>query len=112
MYVHDLVEEEEQEAGQKKEGKMHDIKETASDALEILRELATEDVRNSLGIIKDITRDVNQIMQLLDSEEMRKNIENIQLTSEAGRRASASAQRISEIMKDSGIIDEGKETLH
>ncbi len=97
--------------GKKKESKLHDIKETASDTVEILRELATEDVRHSLTIIKEITSEAKEIMQMLNSEEMRKNIENMQLAAQAGRQASANGERISQITKDAGIIDEGKETM-
>ena len=97
------------EESPKKEGKLHDIKETASDALEIIRELATDDARHSLGLIKEITSDIKEIVQAVNSPEMIKNIENIQIAAEAARGASSNVNKISQIMKESGIMNEAKE---
>lgn len=59
------------------EGKLNDIKETTSGAAEIMRQLGTPGVRESLDRAKDITDSVKEIMEILRTPEWVRNIENI-----------------------------------
>jgi hypothetical protein len=59
------------------EGKLSDIKDTASDAAEIMRQLGTPGVRDSLDKAKDMTDTVKEIMEILRTPEWVRNIENI-----------------------------------
>ncbi|MFB5614852.1 MAG: hypothetical protein ACE5RI_07110, partial [Candidatus Nitrosomaritimum yanchengensis] len=74
---------------EKKTSKIRDIKETASDAVEIMRHIGTPGVIESLTKVKDTAKVVNEIIQNLNTPEMVKNIENFRLISENMDRASA-----------------------
>lgn|SRR5574341_175822 len=58
-------------------GKLSDIKETASDAAEIIRQLGTPGVRESLDKAKEITNTLKEIMEIMRTPEWVGNIENI-----------------------------------
>lgn len=58
-------------------GKLSDIKETTSDAAEIMRQLGTPDVRESLDKAKKITDTVKEIMEIMKTPEWVRNIENM-----------------------------------
>lgn len=59
------------------EGKLSDIKETTSDAAEIMRQLGTPGVRESLDTAKQITDTVKEIMEIMRTPEWVRNIENM-----------------------------------
>lgn len=58
-------------------GKLGSIRETTSDAAEIMRQLSTPGVRESLDIAKQITDTVKEIMEIMRTPEWVRNIENI-----------------------------------
>ena len=58
-------------------GKLSDIKETTSDAAEIVRQLGTPDVRESLGKAKEIIDTVKEIMETMKTPEWVQNLENM-----------------------------------
>src|ERR687885_1452696 len=92
-------------------GKLHDIKETASDAVEIMRELATPGVRESLDIIKDTAETAKEIMETMKTPEWERNMENIRMISENINSTSARMDRATKELKDTGIIDDSKDLI-
>src|SRR3712207_1278103 len=69
-----------------KEGKLHDIKETASDAATIMRELATPGVHESFQVIRDVAVIAKDIMETMKSPEWQQNMENIRIIRSEERR--------------------------
>lgn len=59
------------------EGKIRDIRETASDAAEIIRQLGSPEVKESLDKAKEITDTVREITEIMRTPEWVRNIENI-----------------------------------
>jgi len=59
------------------EGKLRDIKETTSEAAEIMRLLGTPGVRESLDTARDLASTVKEIMEIMRTPEWSRNIENI-----------------------------------
>lgn len=89
-------------------GKLHDIKETASDAVEIMRELGTPGVRESFDVIKEVAVIAKEIMETMKTPEWQQNMENIRLISENMNNASARMDRATKEIKETGVIDDGK----
>ena len=95
----------------KKEGKLHDIKETASDAVAIMRELGTPGVQESFGVIREIAVIAKEIMDTMKSPEWQQNMENIRVISENINSLSARMDKTSAGLKDTGLIDDAKELI-
>ena len=91
-----------------KEGKLHDIKETASDAVAIMRELGTPGVQESFEVIREIAVIAKDIMETMKSPEWQQNMENIRIISENLNSVSARVDRASAGLKETGIIDDAK----
>lgn len=91
-----------------KEGKLHDIKETASDAVAIMRELGTPGVQESFEVIREIAVIAKDIMETMKSPEWQQNMENIRIISENMNSVSARVDRASAGLKETGIIDDAK----
>ena len=89
-------------------GKLHDIKETASDAVEILREIGTPGVQETFDKIREVAVIGRDIMQLMKEPEWQRNIENMQLISQNFNQASERMDRTMKELKETGIIDEAK----
>ena len=83
-----------------KQGKLHDIKETASDAVAIMRELSTPGVQESFELIKEIAVIAKDIMQTMQSPEWQQNMENIRIISENINSLSARMDRASAGLKE------------
>ncbi|MDH3204530.1 MAG: hypothetical protein OEL81_07635 [Nitrosopumilus sp.] len=66
----------------RKTSKIREIKETASDAADIMRQISNSGVLESLNKVKDTVKVVNEIIKGLNTSEMVKNIENFRLISE------------------------------
>lgn len=96
---------------EEKTGKLHDIKETASDAVEILRQIGTPGVQESMDKVRQTATIAKEIMESLKSPEMVKNIENIRLISENMNEASTKMQNTMKQLKETGIIDEAEELI-
>jgi hypothetical protein len=94
-----------------KEGKLHDIKETASDAVAIMRELGTPGVQESFEVIREITVIAKEIMETMKTPEWQQNMENIRLISENMNNVSARMDRTTAELKETGIIDDAKELI-
>jgi hypothetical protein len=91
-------------------GKLRDIRETASNAIEIIHEIGTPEVRSSLDKIKDTTKEVREIIQALSTPEMVKNMENIRLTAESMQDAAVRMENTFKELKASGVFEEVKKT--
>ncbi len=96
---------------EKKTSKIHGIKETASDAVKIMRHIGTPEVRESLNKVKETATIVNGIIQDLKTPEIVKNIENFRLISENMNEASTKMQNTMQQLRETGVIDEGTELL-
>jgi hypothetical protein len=94
-----------------KEGKLHDIKETASDAVAIMRELGTPGVQESFEVIKEVAVIAKDIMETMKSPEWQQNIENIRIISENMNSVSARMDRASAGLKETGIVDDTKDLI-
>jgi uncharacterized protein YjgD (DUF1641 family) len=97
---------------EEKSGKLHDIKETASDAVEIMRQIGTPGVQESLDKVRETAIIAKEIMESLKSPEMVKNIENIRSISENMSEASTKLQNTMNQLKETGVIDDVKELIH
>jgi cell fate (sporulation/competence/biofilm development) regulator YmcA (YheA/YmcA/DUF963 family) len=90
----------------KKESKIRDIKETASDAVEIIRELRTPEVQETLDKVKTLTESAKGIMLELKSPEWVQNIDNFRMISENIDNTSARMEGIVKELKTMEIINE------
>ncbi|HEX6282602.1 MAG TPA: hypothetical protein VFZ67_10275 [Nitrososphaera sp.] len=95
-----------------KEGKLHNIKETASDAVAIMRELGTPGVQESFEVIREITVIAKEIMETMKTPEWQQNMENIRLISENMNSVSARMDKTTAGLKETGIIDDAKELIN
>ena len=91
---------------EKKTSKIHDIKETASVAVEIMHQIGNPGVLESLNKVKETAAKANEIIQGLQTPAMMKNIENFRLISENMNEASTKMQNTVRQLKDTGVIDE------
>lgn len=91
--------------------KLKDIKETASDAVEIIRELGSPDVQESLEKIREVAEKAREIIESLKDPAMVTNIENMRKMAESVDNTSARLEKITMEMKSSGILDETRETI-
>ncbi|MFL6475775.1 MAG: hypothetical protein ACJ70Y_02215 [Nitrososphaera sp.] len=91
--------------------KLKDAKKTASDAVEIIRELGSPDVQDSLEKILETAKVGNEIIKSLKEPSMVTNIENIRKTIESVERTSARIESITMELKSSGVLEEARETI-
>ncbi|MFL6479314.1 MAG: hypothetical protein ACJ707_10925 [Nitrososphaera sp.] len=91
--------------------KLKDVKKTASDAVEIIRELGSPDVQDSLEKIRETAKVGNEIIKSLKEPSMVTNIENIRKTIESVERTSARIESITMELKSSGVLEEARETI-
>ena len=92
-------------------GKLKDIRDTASDAVAILRELGTPGVQESLDKAKEIAIIAKEIMETMKTPEWRQNLENIQLITSHMNSAST---RLSDTMKElekTGVIGDTQQLI-
>ena len=94
-----------------KTSKLHDIKETASDAVELMRQIGTPGVQESMDKVRQTATIAKEIMESLKSPEMVKNIENIRMISENMNEASTKMQNTMKQLKETGVIEEAKELI-
>lgn len=91
-------------------GKLRDIRETASNAIEIIHEMGTPEVRQSLDKVKDTTREVRGVIEALSTPAMVKNIENFQQMAATMQDAATRMENTVRELKETGIFDEVKKT--
>ena len=90
-------------------GKIQEIRETASCAVEIMRQIRAPGVQESLGKIIDMSAVVKDILEALKTPEMVKNIENFRLITQNINEASEKMQGTIKLMEETGVIQEAKE---
>jgi hypothetical protein len=96
---------------EKKSNKLREIKETASDAAEIMRQIGNPGVLESLNKVKDTAKIVNEIIQGLNTSEMVKNIENFRLISENMNETSTKMKNTMNQLRETGVIYEASELI-
>lgn len=88
--------------------KLRDIKDTASDAVEIIRELGTPEVQASLENIRETARIAKELIDSLKDPAIVANIENVRRTAESFEKSSARMETTVAEIKSSGVLDEVK----
>lgn len=96
---------------QKKLGKLHDIKETTSNAVEIIRRIGSPEIQVTLNKVNETATIVNEMMQSLKTPEMLQNIENFRMISENMNDASAKIQNTMQQLKDTGLVEESTDLI-
>lgn len=91
--------------------KLKEIRETASDAAEIMRALGDPEVMKSFKEIKEIANMIKDIVDSLKEPAMVRNIENIRLTVESAQYTASKMENSVLKIKDTGIIEEARKTL-
>ena len=86
--------------------KIGDIKETASDTVEILRQLGTPGVQETLDKVKSMTVTVKEIMETMKSPEWVQNMENIRRIVDDVNSSSERMENTVRQMKESGVFEE------
>jgi hypothetical protein len=95
-----------------KEGKLHNIKETASDAVAIMREIGTPGVQESFEVIREIAVIAKEIMETMKTPEWQQNMENIRVISENINSVSTRMDKTTAGLKETGLIDDTKELIN
>lgn len=90
--------------------KLREIKETASDAVEVVKEIGTPEFRDSLDKVRQTTAEAKEIITLIQTPEMQQNITNIRSTAEAFQSAATSIENVVKQFKGSGLGDNFKHT--
>lgn len=83
--------------------KIREIRETASDAVEIVRGIGTPEFRDSLEQVRETTVQVREIITLLQTNEMQENIANIKSVAESFQSAANAFENASRQLKSSGV---------
>ncbi len=92
-----------------KTGKIQEIKETVSCAVEIMRQIRAPGVQESLEKIMGMSTVAKDIIEALKTPEMVKNIENFRLITQNINEASEKMQDTIKLMEQTGVIQEAKE---
>ncbi|SHO46049.1 hypothetical protein NSIN_20871 [Nitrosotalea sinensis] len=91
---------------QEKAGKIHEIKDTVTGAVEIMKQIRAPEMQDSLGKIMTTGTIVKQIIEDLKTPEMVKNIENLRVITENINEASTKIQDTVKMLDESGMIQE------
>jgi len=89
-----------------KTSKIREIKETVSDAVEIMRQIRNPGMLDSFGKIMDAGMIAKEIIEALKTPEMVKNIENFRLISENMNDVSTKMQNTIKQLEETGVINE------
>jgi DNA repair ATPase RecN len=98
-------------ANGEKTSKLKEIKETVSGAVEIMHQIRAPGVQESFGNIMDTAKIVKEIIEVLKTPEMVKNIENVRLISENMNDVSTKMQNTLQHLEETGVITEAKELV-
>jgi hypothetical protein len=91
--------------------KLKDIKETASDAVEIIKELGSPEVQESLEKIRETAKTAREIMESLKDPAMVTNIENMRKMAESFENTGQRMENTVKELKNSGVLDETREAI-
>lgn len=89
-----------------KTSKIREIKETFSSVAEIMRRLGTAGMPESFGKIMSTALIAKEIMEILRTPEMVKNIENFRVISDNINDASTKVQETIKHLEETGVINE------
>ena len=93
---------------EEKTSKLKEIKETISGAVEIIHQIRSPGVQESFGNIMDTAKIVKEIIEVLKTPEMVKNIENCRLISENMNDITTKVQDTLKHLEETGAITEAK----
>lgn len=91
-----------------KPGKIQEIKETVSGAVEIIRQIRAPGMQDSLGKIMATGAMTREIIEALKTPEMVQNIENFRIMTENINEASTKIQGTIKLLEDAGVLSETK----
>src|SRR6267143_4765922 len=91
-----------------KTSKLREIKETVSCAVEIMHQIRSPGVQESLGNIMGTAKIVKEIIEVLKTPEMVKNIENCRLISENMNEVTTKMQNTLRHLEETGVMNEAK----
>jgi len=91
-----------------KTSKLREIKETVSGAVEIIHQIRSPGVQESFGNIMDTAKIVKEIIEVLKTPEMVKNIENCRLISENMNEVTTKMQNTLRHLEETGVMNEAK----
>lgn len=91
-----------------KTSKLKEIKETVSGAVEIIHQIRSPGVQESFGNIMDTAKIVKEIVEVLKTPEMVKNIENVRLISENMNDVTTKMQNTLKHLEETGVITEAR----
>ena len=94
-----------------KSSKLREIKDTVSDAAEIMQQIGNPGVLESLNKVKDTAKAVNEIIRGLSTLEMVKNIENFRLISENMNETSTKMENTVTQLRETGFMYETSELV-
>ncbi len=89
-----------------KTSKIREIKETFSSAAEVIRRLGASGMPESFGKIMSTALIAKEIMEILRTPEMVKNIENFRVISDNINDASTKVQETIKHLEETGVINE------
>lgn len=96
---------------ERKTSRIREIKETASDAAEIIRQIGNPGVLESLNKVKETAKIVNEIIRGLTTPEMVRNIENFRSISENMNEVSTKIENTTNQLRETGVIYEASELM-
>jgi DNA repair ATPase RecN len=90
--------------------KLKDVKEISSDGIRLITEFGSWGMTESLNKIKEIASTVQEITDSLEDPQMVSNIKSMRSTFEAVQDTGDRMKNVLEHVKETGIIDEAKNT--
>jgi hypothetical protein len=91
--------------------RLKDLRQSTSDALEVIRKLGSPEVHLSLEKIHQTTMGAKEIMESLRGPEMVKNIDNIRLTAESIESTSKRLEDMVLEVRKTQVLEKAYETL-
>jgi len=91
-----------------KTSKLKEIKEIVSCAVKIMHQISLPDMRESFGNVINTAKITKEIIEVLKTPEMVKNIENFRFISENMSETSSRIQNILKQLEDTGVMSEAK----
>ena len=94
-----------------KTSKLKEIKEIVSCAVKIMHQISLPDIQESFGNVINTAKIAKEIIEVLKTPEMVKNIENFRFISENMSETSTRIQNILKQLEDTGVMSEAKELI-
>jgi len=94
-----------------KTSKLKEFKEIVSCAVKIMHQISLPDMRESFGNVINTAKITKEIIEVLKTPEMVKNIENFRFISENMSETSTRIQNILKQLEDTGVMSEARELI-